>query len=71
MIRTIIFCYTPMRQQYNKYKVRIYEDFFEKELTGQFIARTEQEAIAEAKEFYAMSLDTEPEEIVIISTEVI
>jgi len=53
-----------------KYKVTVTDNFFGKELTGEFIASTEQEAIAEAKDYYAMSLDTEPNEITIIKVAV-
>lgn len=44
-------------------KITIYDDFFKKELSGIF------ETIEECKEFYAMELDTEEENIKIIKVE--
>jgi len=60
-----------MTTEYKTYSVRIYNNFYGKELTGQFIAQTEQEAITAAKDHYAMSLDTETEEIIVVNTTVV
>jgi hypothetical protein len=51
------------------FKITVTDDFFAKELTGTFIADTEEAAIVEAKDFYAYALDTNMEDIQIIKAE--
>ena len=51
-----------------KYKITIDDGFFGP-LTGQFIATSEEEAVKEAKDFYAHELDTFLEDIEIVSVE--
>lgn len=48
------------------YLITVKDSFFNKELTGKFKADTKKEATLEAKKYYAMELDTFPEEIKIV-----
>lgn len=50
------------------YKITIKDTFFKQELTGEFNGETEYDAKKEAKEFYALELDTNPENIIVLST---
>ena len=55
-----------MNNNDKKFNVTIYEEFFNKELTGIFFAPTEAEAIVAAKDHYSSELGTEPDEIKIV-----
>ena len=50
------------------YKITIKDNFFKKELSGEFTAETEFDAEKEAREFYALELDINPENIIVLST---
>ncbi len=47
------------------YSITIVDEIFG-EFTGDFIATSQDEAILDAREFYAYEMDTQPEEIEII-----
>lgn len=50
-----------------KFQITVYDDFFDKSFSGEFVAENEDQARNEAKEFYAQELDTDPHEIAITS----
>jgi hypothetical protein len=51
------------------FRITIKDDFFNKELTGTFVADSEEAALVEAKDHYAYELDTNIEEIQILKVE--
>ena len=61
---SLTICY--MSNDNKRFKVTIYNAFFDMELTGEFSAPTEEEAIFEAKDNYSSELGTEPDEIKIV-----
>ena len=62
-------CYSDYINMGNmKYKITIDEGFFGS-FTGQFIANSKEEAVKEAKDFYSLELDTDPDHIKILSVE--
>ena len=59
--------FTEGRNQQQLWKVTVRDDFFKRELTGNFEAETEAAAIEEAREFYAEELDDFPENINVVN----
>lgn len=54
-----------------KYEVTVKDDFFDKELTGEFFAPNEGDAMDQAADYYAMELDTNPDMIEIINCKLV
>lgn len=52
----------------NKYKITITDDFFGKELSGEFFSDNQEQAENMALEYYAEELDTDTSNITILKT---